>query len=100
MNAPLHSPSPRPSIDLVVDGHRAELLEVSASHAVVYSQMALKPEQRVRIVLRANDTVLRTHARVTLAKYQMPKEGPRYRVELAFDGDTEALEKFVAAVTQ
>ncbi len=58
--------------------------------------MSLKPDQRVRVVLRANGTVLRASARVTTAKYEIPKEGPRYRVELAFEGDTSAIEKLVA----
>ncbi len=97
MNAPQPSaPSGRPLIDLVVDGHRAEPVEVSGSRALVHCAVPLKPDQRVRVVLRALDTVVRTHARVTMAKYEMPKEGPRYRVELVFEGDTSAIEKLVA----
>jgi len=69
---------------------------VSGSRALVLCAVSLKPDQRVRIVIRAHDTVLRTQARVTSAKYEMPKEGPRYRVELAFEGDTSAIEKLVA----
>jgi hypothetical protein len=98
MNVPHPAPIPgRPSIDLVVDGHLADLVEVSGVKALVHCQMSLKPDQRVRVVLRSHGTVLRAQARVTAAKYEMPKEGPRYRVELAFEGDTDAIEKFVAA---
>jgi hypothetical protein len=98
MNAPHPAPGPaRPSIDFLVDGHRADLVEVSGSHALVHCAMSLKPDQRVRVVLRANGSVLRAQARVTAAKYEMPKEGPRYRVELAFEGDTSAIERFVTA---
>lgn len=88
--------SPRPHIDLVVDGHRTDLIEVSGLRALVHCTMSLKPDQRVRVVLRAQDTVLRTQARVITAKYEMPKDGPRYRVELAFEGDVSAIEKLVA----
>jgi|CXWL01.1.fsa_nt_gi hypothetical protein len=92
---PLTNPPARPSIDLVVDGHRADLVEVSGSHATVHCAMSLKPDQRVRVVLRGTSTVLRAHARVTAARFEMPKEGPRYCVELAFEGDTTAIEKLV-----
>lgn len=85
-----------PSIDVVVDGHRATLAEVSASKALVYCEKQLKPEHRVRVVLRANGTVVRIRATVTSAKFEMPREGPRYRVELVFDGDTAGLEKILA----
>jgi hypothetical protein len=96
MNAPHPAPIPRPSIDLVVDGHHADLVEVSGAKAVVHCAMSLKPDQRVRVVLRAQERVLRAQARVTAATYEMPKEGARYRVELMFEGDTAAVEKFVA----
>jgi hypothetical protein len=89
------SPAPPPAIDIVVDGHRADLLEMSSSRALMYCTMTLRPEQKVRVVLRSNGSVVRAQARVTLAKYEMPKEGPRYRVELAFEGDTSAIEKLV-----
>ena len=89
------SPARPPAIDIVVDGHRAALVEVSSSRALMYCTVALRPEQKVRVVLRGSGTVVRTQARVTLAKYEMPKEGPRYRVELAFEGDTSAIEKLV-----
>jgi hypothetical protein len=96
MNVPQPLSSSGPSIDVVVDGHRAELVEVSSTRALVHSVRTLKPEQRVRVVLRSNGgAVLRAQARVTSAKFEIPKEGPRYRVELAFEGDTEALEKFL-----
>jgi len=97
MKAPHPAPAPgHPSIDFVVDGHRADLVEVSGSHALLHCSLSLKPDQRVRVVLKVDGTVIRAHARVTAAKFEMPKEGPRYRVELAFEGDTSAIEKLVA----
>jgi hypothetical protein len=100
MNVPRPSPIPhRPALDFAVDGHRADLVEVTGATAIVHCAMSLKPDQRVRVVLRAQDRVLRAQARVTAAKYEMPKEGARYRVELMFEGDTAAIEQFVAGST-
>lgn len=97
MNVPNPAPdSLRPSIEFLVDGHRAQPIEVSGTRALVHSELVLKPEQRVRVVLRANGVVLRAQARVTTAKFELPKEGARYRVELIFEGDTAAIEKFLA----
>lgn len=58
---------------------------MSSERAVVHSSMQLKPDQRVRVALRIDGNVLRTHAKVASAKFEMPKEGARYRVELLFE---------------
>ncbi len=97
MNAPQSTSAPKhPVIDVVVDGHRATLVEATTSRALVYCEKPLKPEHRVRVVLRADKTVVRMRAMVSSAKFEMPKEGPRYSVELVFEGDTDELGKLLA----
>jgi hypothetical protein len=74
-----------------VDGHHVTVLELSTVRALIISDSVLKPDQRVRVVLRADGETLRIAARVAAAQFEMPKEGPRYRGELTFEGDTSAL---------
>ena len=89
----------KPQFDLVVDGHRAQFVELSGEKAVVLSTMQLKPDQRVRVALRSSDEVVRTHARVESAKFEMPKEGARYRVVLQFE-DAAVIAKLLGPSAQ
>ncbi len=95
MSVPPPQPTGQPDLEFVVDGHRADPIELSGERALVYCPVSLKPEQRVRVVLRTKGGVLRTQARVTFAKFEMPKEGARYRVELMFEGDSAAIGKLL-----
>ncbi len=67
------------------------VIELSTVRALVVSEGVLKPDQRVRVAVRFEGQALRIAARVVAAKFEMPKEGPRYRGELSFEGDTSAL---------
>lgn len=102
MSGTEHSPtSTAPSarladIEILLDGQRSLLAEYADGHAVVYSPVSVKVEQRVRILLRRQGEVVRTHARVESAWFEMPKDGPRYKVALSFDGDLSQVTRICA----
>ena len=84
------------SIDVRVDGHRAALVDVSTIGAQVISTVALKPNQRVRLVLADTQDTVRCTAVVTWAALEiLPQSGPRYRAGLEFlDANTAAVDAY------
>jgi len=84
------------SIDVRVDGHRAALVDVSTIGAQVISTVALKPNQRVRLVLADTHGAVRCHAVVIWASLEgLPQSGPRYRAGLEFlDANPAAVDAY------
>ena len=84
------------SIDVRVDGHQAALVDVSTIGAQVISTVALKPNQRVRLVLADTQDTVRCTAVVTWAALEiLPQSGPRYRAGLEFlDANTAAVDAY------
>jgi hypothetical protein len=84
------------SIDARVDGHWAALVDVSTIGAQIISTVALKPNQRVRVVLSDTQGAVRCTAVVTWASLESrPQSGPRYRAGLEFlDANTAALDAY------
>ena len=84
------------SIDVRVNGHQAELVDVSTIGAQVIATVALKPNQRVRLVLSDTHGAVRCAAVVTWAALEIvPRGGPRYRAGLEFlDANTTALDAY------
>ncbi len=103
MSGTQHSPVSAPSaarladVELLIDGHRSVLSAYTEGHAVVFCPVSVKVEQRVRILLRRQGDIVRTHARVESAWFEMPKDGPRYKVELSFDGDLSEVTRICAS---
>src|SRR4051812_29852062 len=85
------------SLDAVVENGQATLVNISILGAQVVSQPALKPTQKVRIVLPDLDDTVRLTAHVAWASFEQPQPGtaPHYRAGMAFtDAAKEILEDY------
>ena len=85
-----------PRADATIDGHQATLIDLSTVGAQVVSAGALKPNQRVQMVLADDSGLVRFSADVAWAFYEIPpKGGPRYRAGIAFlDADAAAVDAY------
>lgn len=87
------------SAQLTIDGNVAAIVDISIAGAQVISTAALRPNQRVRMSLDADQRV-RFNGAVAWAAFELPAEGPRYRAGVEFnDADNDALQRFIATVT-
>ena len=76
----------RENVEVLVDGHAAVLIDLSAVGAQVLSAKMLKPNQRIRLTLPEGKTAIRCTGSIAWASFEMPKgHTPRYRagIELA-----------------
>ena len=116
VEAPAPPPSPRPAVldqrgtrraerrrmregvDVIVDGHAARLVDLSALGAQVISTLVLKPNQRVRVSLVDESGSQRLAAVIVWATFELPRAGqptPHYRAGLSFSHpDAAALDAF------
>jgi hypothetical protein len=83
--------------DILVDGNRASLVDLSTRGAQLLMVTILKPNQRVRISLSDDEGSVRAAATVVWAAFEIPKgESPRYRAGLEFvDPDTAGIEGYI-----
>lgn len=71
--------------EMLVDGNRATLVDLSTLGAQILIPTVLKPNQRVRISLGDESATLRFSATVVWAAFEIPKgKSPRYRAGLDF----------------
>ena len=84
------------SLDVLVDGNVATLIDLSTMGAQVVSGTILKPNQRVRMALSDDVSNVRFNAAVAWASFEIPpKSGPRYRAGLEFvDADSGSVNAF------
>jgi hypothetical protein len=80
----------------IIDGATVCLLDVSSSGAQVLSNVVLRPQQRVRIVLAPERGSVKTAAVVAWSTFEIGPT-PQYRAGLAF---TRALPNLVDEVPQ
>ncbi|PYR37842.1 MAG: hypothetical protein DMF89_20460 [Acidobacteria bacterium] len=85
------------SLEVLVDGNRSSLIDLSTSGAQVVSQIVLKPNQRVRMSFYDDHGTVRVGAMIAWASFEMPPDsGPRYRVGLEFvAADPRAIEAYL-----
>jgi hypothetical protein len=76
--------SMRDDLDVMLDGRPARLIDLSQGGAQVLTPVIVRPQQRVRIALRAADTRLRLSGTVQWASFEMLVDGPRYRAGVQF----------------
>ena len=83
-------------VDVLVDGNTAALVDLSLCGAQVILATILKPNQRVRIALPDDVSVLKFNAAVAWASFEMPPTiGPRYRAGIDFvDADGSSVDAF------
>jgi hypothetical protein len=83
--------------EVQVDGSPATLVDLSATGAQVVAQAALKPNQRVRVMLADEAGVLRFDGAVAWASFEIPQGVTRYRAGISFkDAKPDAVEAFAA----
>jgi len=84
------------TLDALVDGTQASLVDLSVIGAQVVSPIVLKPNQRVRMSLQDQAGAVRFNASVAWASFEIPPNGgPRYRAGLEFiDADGAAIDAF------
>lgn len=85
------------SLNAVVETSQATLVNISVLGAQVVSQPALKPAQKVKIVLPDLAETLRLTAHVAWAEFEQPQPGtaPHYRAGMEFtDAAREILEDY------
>jgi hypothetical protein len=80
----------------IIDGATVSLLDVSSSGAQVLSNVVLRPQQRVRIVLAPERGSVKTAAVVAWSTFEIGPT-PQYRAGLAF---TRTLPNLVDEVPQ
>jgi hypothetical protein len=83
--------------EILVDGNRGTLIDLSTRGAQLVTATVLKPNQRVRISLADEDRPIRCSATVVWASFEIPAGStPRYRAGLDFlEPDAGALEAFI-----
>jgi hypothetical protein len=83
--------------EILVDGNRGMLIDLSTLGAQLVTATVLKPNQRVRISLADEDRPIRCTATVVWASFEIPKgANPRYRAGLDFiEPDAGALDAFI-----
>lgn len=71
-------------IEMRVEGAKAALVNVSPLGVQVVSPKALKPNQRVEIVMDRYDVNLRTRAEIVWSSIELSRDGMTYRAGIAF----------------
>ncbi len=86
----------RGNVEVLVDGARASLVDLSILGAQILSQSVLKPNQRVRLSFADPAGTLRCGAMVVWAAFEIPKGATaRYRAGLEFvDAEPTGLDAF------
>jgi hypothetical protein len=84
------------TVDILVDGNGATLVDVSTVGAQVLTATVLKPNQRIRMALPEESGAIRFNAAVAWAKFEIPPQsGPRYRAGIEFlDANASALDAY------
>jgi hypothetical protein len=89
----------RGGVELQLDGNPASIIDLSTIGAQVISPTILRPNQKVRITVPADDFMLRFRGAIAWAKFELPTSpdaAPQYRAGVEFtDGDAGALDKVI-----
>jgi len=83
--------------DVLIDGSRGTLIDLSTLGAQLVTSIVLKPNQKVRVSLADEDRPIRCSATVIWASFEIPKGStPQYRAGLDFiEPDLGALDAFI-----
>lgn len=89
----------RPGVEIQLDGNAATVVDVSTVGAQVLSSTILRPNQKVRVSITVDDTLVRCRGTIAWAKFELPKPTapPVYRAGVEFlDADSAAVDTFTA----
>jgi CheY-like chemotaxis protein len=87
----------KPGVEIQLDGSPASVVDLSTAGAQVLSATILRPNQKVRVTIPQDDTVVRCRGTVAWAKFELPKPtaAPLYRAGVEFlDADRQLIEQF------
>jgi hypothetical protein len=88
------------SVEVLIDGNPAMLVNISVVGAQVLSPSLLRPNQHVRMSLVDEARPIRFNGVVAWAAFEMPKEGPRYRAGVNFfDASPDMVARFIESIT-
>ena len=85
--------------EIQLDGNPAAVVDVSIVGAQVLSGTILRPNQKVRVTIPNDDTLVRCRGTIAWARFEMPKASapPVYRAGVEFlDADAAAVDQFTA----
>ena len=79
-----------------LDGQEATVVNLSDTGAQMVSATRFKPSQRVRVFLPSESGLIRCHAVIAWAMFEIPRKGDAiYRLGVHFtDGDAQSLADF------
>jgi hypothetical protein len=84
-------------VEIVVDGARAALVDLSTAGVQVVSPGGLKPRQTVSLVLKDGQGAVECTGLVAWASFEMADGGPRYRAGIDMTGaDPSAVDAYSA----
>ena len=86
-----------PGVEIQLDGNPVSLVDVSTAGAQVLSSSILRPNQKVRVIIPQDDTLVRCRGAVAWAKFELPhaSAAPVYRAGVEFlDVDPDFIEGF------
>jgi hypothetical protein len=86
------------NLDVLLDGKKATLVDLSIVGAQVVSVGTLKPNQQIQVGLKDGVADVRFTASVAWTSFEIPpNSGPRYRAGINFtDADAEAVDAYCA----
>nr|MBA2302196.1 PilZ domain-containing protein [Acidobacteriota bacterium] len=84
-------------VELQLDGNPVSLIDLSITGAQVLSGTILRPNQKVRVTIPQDETLVRCRGTIAWAKFELPKASgaPVYRAGVEFvDADRDFVEQF------
>jgi hypothetical protein len=87
----------RPGVEIQLDGNAASVVDLSTVGAQVLSGTILRPNQKVRVTIPQDETLVRCRGAIAWAKFELPRPSapPVYRAGVEFlDVDREFIEEF------
>jgi hypothetical protein len=86
-------------VEIQLDGNPVALIDVSTAGAQVLSGTILRPNQKVRVIIPQDDSLVRCRGAVAWAKFELPNASaaPVYRAGVEFlDVDPDFIEGFTS----
>ena len=83
-------------INADIDGHEASIVNMSLVGAQVFSEIILKPKQRLRFTVVDEGKPIRIQSVVAAVAVEIVQGAPRYRAGIEFvNADSAALQQFI-----
>jgi hypothetical protein len=93
----------KPGTEIQLDGNAVLVIDMSIVGAQVLSSTILRPNQKVRVTIPQDETLVRCRGAVAWAKFELPKPSasPVYRAGVEFlDADRDLVEDFLTLYSE